>query len=203
MSKKILVLKNEIWGPMTWHMIHNFSIKSKNNNCMLILIKTLGYILPCPTCKKHYNYLINDIYKLDEKDSNKNNMIKYLYDVHNIINDNLDKNIKISYNKSIELNKKTNNSKFIFLIVSIYTNINYNNISFNEFDKIYNFLICFLNNYPSKKLNEKFKILLKSEKFKNIDTPLELKKWFINDFKKLDYIDDLYKKHNKKIIRNL
>ena len=124
-------------------------------------------------------------------------MIKYLYDIHNIINDNLDKNIKGSYNKSIELNKKTNNSKFIFLIVSIYTNINYNNISFNEFDKIHNFLICFLNNYPSKKLNEKFKILLKSEKFKNIDTPLELKKWFINDFKKLDYIDDLYKKHNK------
>ena len=105
---------------------------------MLILIKTFGYVLPCPTCKKHYNYLINNIYKLEDEDSSKKVMIKYLYDIHNIINENLDKNIKISLNKAIEINKKINNSKFIYLIVHLYLSINYNNMSFNEFDKVYN-----------------------------------------------------------------
>ena len=190
-------MDNKKWGPMAWHMIHNFSIKSKNNQCMFILINTFGYVLPCPTCKKHYNFLINNIYKLEDEYSSKEVMIKYLYDIHNIINENLDKNVKISLNKAIEINKKVNNSKFIYLLVSLYSSLNYKNMSFFEFDKVYNFINCFFKNYPSKNLNDKFKILLNSKKFKNIDTPLELRKWIINDFKKLDYISDLYKNYNK------
>ena len=61
MSKKIIKIGNEDWGPIAWNLIHNFSIKSKINDSMILMIKTFGYILPCPTCKNHYNYLINDI----------------------------------------------------------------------------------------------------------------------------------------------
>ena len=64
---------------------HNFSLKSNDNECMFTLINTFGYILPCPTCKKHYNYLINDIYVLNKDEMNKKKMIKYLYEIHNII----------------------------------------------------------------------------------------------------------------------
>ena len=206
MSKKIINIVNEDWGPIAWNFIHNFSIKSKENDLMIVMIKTFGYILPCPTCKNHYNFLINDIYKLDEEEKlGKKDLIKYLYTIHNLINDNLDKKIKISLKKSIEIHKKTNNSKLIYFIILIYRSFNYISMSINDFDKIYNFFICFLNNYPSKKINEKFKIIANSESFKKIKSPLTFKKWFFQDFKNIDYIDKNFKKYNKimlKIIKN-
>lgn len=200
---KILIIDKKKWGPIAWHMIHNFSIKSKNDKCMFILIKTFGYILPCPTCKKHYNYLINDIYKIDEENADKKILIKYLYEIHNLINDNLEKNIKISLKKSIEVNKKINNAKFIFFIIIIYSNLNYKMMSFNDFDKIYNFFICFLKNYPSNNLNIKFDKILKSKKFISSDTPLTFKKWFHENFKNLSYIKEYYKKYNEIFINDI
>ena len=87
----IVPISKDIWGSMAWHLIHNFSMNSTDNECMYILIKTFGYILPCPTCKKHYNYLINDIYILEKDGITKKKIIKYLYEIHNIINSNLEK----------------------------------------------------------------------------------------------------------------
>lgn len=191
---KLLILDKNKWGPMGWHLIHNFSIKSIDDECMYILIKTFGYILPCPTCKKHYNYLVNEIYKIDKEDASKKYMIRYLYNIHNIINDNLDKNIKITFKESKEINKKTNNQQIIFLVVMIYSNINYKTISFNDFDKIYNFFICFMKNYPSISIRKKFKKILKSKKFIDSDTPLTFKDWF-KSFKKLNYIKNYYESY--------
>ena len=199
----ILTLDKNKWGPLAWHMIHNYSLKSNDNECMFTLIHTFGYILPCPTCKKHYNYLINDIYKLNKENCNKKILINYLVDVHNIINENLDKKLKISYKKSEEINQKTNNAKFIFFIIIIYSNLNYKKMSFFEFDKIYNFFVCFLKNYPSNKIKNDFKNILESKSFKESDTPLTFKKWFFNNFKKIDFINDYYLKYNKIIINNI
>lgn len=199
MSKIINIDKNK-WGPIAWNLIHNFSIKSTDNECMYILIKTFGYLLPCPVCKKHYNYLINDIYKLDKENCTKDYMIKYLYEIHNIINENLEKNIKITFKKSKEIHKKSNNSDYIFFIIMNYSYINYKKISFNDFDKIYNFFICFLKNYPNTKLKKNFKILINSKKFIESDTPLTFAEWFNNCFKKLDYIQKYYDIGKKKII---
>ena len=199
MSQVVDIDKNK-WGPIAWNLIHNFSIKSKNNDCMYILIKTFGYLLPCPVCRKHYNYLINDIYKLEKENCTKDYMIKYLYEIHNIINENLDKKIKISFKKCKELHKKTYNSDIIFFIVMIYSSINYKKISFNEFDKIYNFFICFLKIYPNNKINQNFKKILKNKKFIDSDTPLTFSKWFHEYFKELDYIKKYYVKGKKNIL---
>jgi len=99
-------MSKEIWGPKAWHLIHNFSIYSKNNECMYTMIQTFGYILPCEVCKKHYNYIINDIYYLNEKNVSKDLMIKYLIDIHNMINEDLDKHLKLSFKKCQLIFKK-------------------------------------------------------------------------------------------------
>ena len=210
MSKKIINVGNEDWGPLAWNFIHNYSIHSKNNELMIVMIKTFGYILPCPTCKSHYNFIINDIYKLNEiieKDKNKNKtkkyLIKYLYTIHNLVNETLDKNNKISLKEAIEIHKKINHSKLIYFIVLIYKNLNYNSMSINDYDKIYNFFISFLNNYPSNEINEKFRNIIHSESFQNIKSPLSFRKWFLKDFITLDYIHKHYKKYHKIMLNNI
>jgi len=199
----ILELDKYKWGPFGWHLIHNFSIHSNDNECMYILIKTFGYILPCPTCKKHYNYLINDIYKIEKDNCNKKYLIKYLYDIHNIINDNLEKKKKISFQEAKKLHKKTKNEEIIFFIVTVYSNLNYKKLSFFEFDKIYNFFLCFLKNYPSSDLKDKFTSILNSKKFQESDTPLTFRKWFLKDFISLSFINTYFKNCKKNIIYSI
>ena len=129
----VISLDNSKWGPLAWHLIHNFTLHSKNNEDMIIMIKTFGYILPCQTCKKHYNYLINDIYIIDENASKKR-IIKYLYEIHNLINSTLEKK-KFNFNKALEVNEKIDNDKFIYLFIIFYSKLPYINMSFHDFDK--------------------------------------------------------------------
>ena len=197
----IIPTDKKMWGPLAWHLIHNFSIKSTNNECMFILIKTFGYILPCPTCKKHYNYLISDIYELKKK--NKNIMIKYLYEIHNIINQNLNKNHNLTYNEVLDKQKKTNNEKIIFFFVISYSNLNYIDMSFTEFDKIYNFFYCFIKNYPDKKIRNIFENILNNNSLDICQTPLSFKKWFINDFKEIKEIKENYNSYKIKILEKI
>ena len=184
-------MSKEIWGPKAWHLIHNFSIYSKNNECMYTMIQTFGYILPCEVCKKHYNYIINDIYYLNEKNVSKDLMIKYLIDIHNMINEDLDKNLKLSYKKAINLQKKTKDSDILFFIKVVYKQFDYINMSFFEFDKIYNFFICFVQNYPSKKIHTILNELILKKEFKDAITPLSFKKWFFKNYCSLDCVSSI------------
>ena len=199
----IVPISKDVWGSMAWHLIHNFSIHSINDECMYILIKTFGYILPCPTCKKHYNYLINDIYILEKEEISKKKIIKYLYEIHNIINTNLEKKNKISFKKATELHEKTNNNDIICFIIIVYSNFNYSNMSFNEFDKIYNFFQCFMKNYPDKVLNKKFSQILESNHFIKSDTPLTFKKWFLKYFKEDKILKKYYNNTKLKLISKI
>lgn len=196
----VISLDNSKWGPLAWHLIHNFTIKSKSNVDMIIMIKTFGYILPCETCKKHYNYLINDIYILDDN-FNKKKIIKYLYEIHNLINSTLEKK-NISFKKALEVNEKTENHKFIYLLIIFYSKLPYLTMSFLEFDRIYNFFVSYLKNYPSKSIQNKFKIILESNSFQKAETPLTFRKWFIDEFRKIDFIQESYKKYNKILIKS-
>ena len=100
MKNSILIGKDK-WGPIAWNIYHSFSINflKKYADDYLIFINTFGYILPCETCKSHYNYVINDIYKIDDIEINKNNIIKYTYNIHKLVNELLNK-------KNISLKKQ-------------------------------------------------------------------------------------------------
>lgn len=207
----IIPIGKDIWGSIAWHFIHNFSIHSSNNEYMYILIQTFGYILPCPVCKKHYNYFINDIYKLDKGTISKKIMIKYLYELHNVINTNLDVNIKISFKEAIKIHDDTKNDDILFFIIMIYSNLNYKIMSFSEFDKIYNFFICFVKNYPDNKIQIKLIKLIDGKEFIESDTPLTFQKWFKLYFKQNTFIkkyyeryyENYYEKYNKNVLKKL
>ena len=176
MEEKISLGKKS-WGPIIWNMYHTFAINyiSTNNNKNNIdlyekFIHCLGYILPCDTCRVHYNYLITDIYPLDKDEINKDNLFKYTYEIHKLINETLNKK-NISYKKAYKLNKKINNKDILFIIKTIYLNLEYKSMSFYTYDKIYNFFISFCKLYPEKKIRTKLKKIIDSTNFENITGP--------------------------------
>ena len=61
---------------------------------------------------------------------------------------------------------------------SAYNSFDYDNMSFYNFDQIYNFFILFCNLYPSKKIRVILKSYIDNQNFKDISTPKELQKWF-------------------------
>jgi len=176
MEEKISLGKKS-WGPIVWNMYHTFAINyiATNNNKNNIdlyekFINCLGYILPCDTCRVHYNYLITDIYPLDKDEINKDKLFKYTYEIHKLINETLNKE-NISYKKAYNLNKKINNKDILFIIKTIYLNLEYKSMSFYTYDKIYNFFISFCKLYPEKKIRTKLKKIIDSTNFQYITGP--------------------------------
>ena len=188
MKNSILIGKDK-WGPIAWNIYHSFSINflKKYSDDYLIFISTFGYILPCETCKSHYNYVIKEIYKIDDIEINKNNIIKYTYNIHKLVNELLNKK-NISLKKAILLNKDIHINNSLFLIKTIYSNFDYKKMSFFLFDKIFNFFIVFCKLYPQKEIRKKLQKLINSEKFKDINSPNQFIEWYKSNFLKLNII---------------
>jgi len=64
--------------------------------------------------------------------------------------------------------------------------MDYATMSFFEFDKVFDFFVCFVKLYPTKNIHEKLNKLIQKKSFQEIDTPKEFGKWiqlyFSNDF---------------------
>lgn len=190
MKNSILIGKDK-WGPIAWNIYHSFSINflKKYADDYLIFINTFGYILPCETCKSHYNYVIKEIYKIDDIEINKNNIIKYTYNIHKLVNELLNKK-NISLKKATILNKDIHINNSLFLIKTIYSNFDYKKMSFFLFDKIFNFFIVFCKLYPQKEIRKKFQKLINSEKFNDINSPNQFIEWYKSNFLKLSIIKE-------------
>tara|TARA_B100000035_G_scaffold249486_1_gene218322 strand:+ start:267 stop:722 length:456 start_codon:yes stop_codon:yes gene_type:complete len=142
-----MIIPPNIWGPNIWYIVHGISYKISDENFLkyknefIDLIKLLFTNLPCPECSKDASQ------KLDKTNFNnilsKNDMIKYLFDFHNYVN------------------QKTNKSIFSYEEMKIYKNINLKNI-YN------NILIIYNNNTNIPKLmSENFKTKQAYPKIKN------------------------------------
>ena len=189
--KNIILIGKDKWGPTAWNIYHSFSINflKKYSDDYIIFINTFGYVLPCETCKSHYNYVINDIYKIDDTEINKNNIIKYTYNIHKLVNELLNKK-NISLKKAILLNKDIHINNSLFLIKTIYSNFDYKKMSFFLFDKIFNFFIVFCKLYPQKEIRKKLQKLISSEKFNDINSPNQFFEWYKYNFLKLNIIKE-------------
>ena len=64
-----------------------------------------------------------------------------------------------------------NNKDILFIIKTIYLNLEYKSMSFYTYDKIYNFFISFCKLYPEKKIRTKLKKIIDSTNFQNITGP--------------------------------
>ena len=79
-------MEPKIWGPSAWIFLHSVTLNypdnpsSQHKENYKKFFESLGDVLPCPTCKKHYkeNIIKNPI-RLDSKD----NLTKWLIDNQN------------------------------------------------------------------------------------------------------------------------
>jgi hypothetical protein len=92
-----------VWGPAQWHMLHTISFnypvnpteEEKNNYRNYIL--SLQNVLPCGACRKNLtnnlkNYPLTMVHMKD-----RNSFSRYVYNLHEIVNEMLEKKSGLSY----------------------------------------------------------------------------------------------------------
>ena len=96
-------MESEVWGPSAWTFLHtvtlNYPEEPTNEDIKQhkIFFETLGNILPCPKCREHNNQsIIYEPVKLDSKES----LTKWLFNLHNKVNEKNNKKI-IEYDNFI------------------------------------------------------------------------------------------------------
>ena len=90
-------MKKAEWGPLIWKVLHCITIKIKDEafpnerNSLIYIISGICANLPCPQCASHANGIIKK-YKLKDVKT-KNDIIKFVYFMHNQVNKRLNKQI--------------------------------------------------------------------------------------------------------------
>ena len=91
----------KIWGPAGWLFLHCITFGYPNtinpNNPDHLAKKNdyynffyyLGKVLPCKYCRDSYHKFMN-ILPLHDKLNNRHDICKWLYDIHNMVNNKLD-----------------------------------------------------------------------------------------------------------------
>lgn len=183
----------KMWGPKAWHLLHAFSVNNnlkisdKKKHYYYIFYTSFIYILPCIICSQHYSDIVLYINPLIEENITRKYLIKWVYDVHNIVNSFINKN-KYPYKEFIKNKDVINNGDIFFILEAIYLNFNYSTMSLHKYDQIYNFFIYFCLLYPDLKIKKKLKNIIKSDDFKKIKTPNQFIEWFKHIFIELKEI---------------
>ena len=92
-----------VWGPAQWHMLHTISFnyptnptqEQKNNYKNYIL--SLQNVLPCGACRKNLKNNLDNYPLTMEHMKNRYTFSKYIYNLHEIVNEMLKKKSGLSY----------------------------------------------------------------------------------------------------------
>lgn len=139
-----------VWGNHAWIFLHMITFNYPENPTpqdkknMHSFFMNLSNVLPCSSCslnlKKHMLLKPLD----DNSLSSKENLIKWLFDIHNMVNASINKN-KCTWNQFIKnydkLNKK-NNKKIIYILLIIIT-------------IVVSFFILIIYNIKNKKIDDR------------------------------------------------
>lgn len=98
-------LNPTIWGSPTWNSMkfiaygYPLNPTDKQKKYYKKYFKLFAYVLPCEHCRFHYKMAIsNGPHKLTKTVFiNRHNLTKWLYDIHNYVNEKLGKKFKKSY----------------------------------------------------------------------------------------------------------
>lgn len=117
-------MEPKIWGPSAWIFLHSVTLNYPDNQSSQHkenykkFFESLGDVLPCPTCKKHYkeNIIKNPI-RLDSKDD----LTKWLIDIHNKVNETNGKELFSyeSFNEKYEKLYSQKNMNPVKIVLSI------------------------------------------------------------------------------------
>tara|TARA_Y100001958_G_C21176275_1_gene507020 strand:+ start:284 stop:691 length:408 start_codon:yes stop_codon:yes gene_type:complete len=120
-------IKPEIWGPHGWKFLHYVSLgypDNPNQNDKIhykTFYESLQFVLPCKKCADNFSHNLNK-FPIDSHLENKDSLIRWLIDIHNKVNKELNKK-EITYENAIKLYKYPENDnlnyifKFSILIV--------------------------------------------------------------------------------------
>jgi hypothetical protein len=101
----------DIWGKHAWIFLHSVTFNYPDNpseehkEAIYDMLMSLRYILPCLTCQLNFRNHIKKHPLSDKVLSCKENLVKWMIDVHNIVNEQNGKS-KQSYNDVIDYYKK-------------------------------------------------------------------------------------------------
>lgn len=98
-------LLTDIWGPHAWKTLHSFTFgypmepTDEQKEKYKKFFELVGDVLPCKYCRKSYKEFINDgNSKLTmECMKNRGTLTKWLYNLHNRVNDKLNSNYGLTY----------------------------------------------------------------------------------------------------------
>lgn len=183
MTKEDIIYGRKTWGPILWHLYHTFAIHlntKKDIEYFTLLNNCFGYVLPCEECKTHYNFITEKIYTFDDT-MNPQDAFYYTYKIHEMVNESLDKK-NIPYEKAYRIHKTINNDECLFIVKTIYHNLEYQQLSLFEFDKIMHFFIAFCEIYPDPVIRKHLKKLINSSLFQECRRPLKFKQFIFEHF---------------------
>jgi FAD-linked sulfhydryl oxidase len=92
-----------IWGPSAWLLLHCIAATYPANPTELVkrqyytFILALGNVLPCPTCRSHYKRTLGELGFCIGHLSNRDTLFKFVFDLHNAVNQRLGKPVQEHY----------------------------------------------------------------------------------------------------------
>jgi len=99
----------KIWGPSAWLFIHSISFTYPENptneekNEYKNFYESLQHTLPCAGCRESYGqFIITEPTILANALNNRNTLTKWLYDVHNRVNQKLGVDYGITYDEIVK-----------------------------------------------------------------------------------------------------
>lgn len=79
------------WGPALWRFLHasSFAFPEEPERVRRVqmheFLRSVGQVLPCQTCREHYNQYIQE--HLDESaTANRENLVAWVVELHNAVN---------------------------------------------------------------------------------------------------------------------
>lgn len=92
-----------VWGPPLWHSLHTMSFNypvsptREQKQQYYAFFKSLQWVLPCSYCRDNYKKNLKILPLNSQSLLNRNNFTRWLYDLHNLVNKNLNKPITLTY----------------------------------------------------------------------------------------------------------
>jgi hypothetical protein len=92
-----------VWGPALWHSLHtmsfNYPVKPTNEQKQYYYNFFIGlqHVLPCKYCRDNYAKNLEKLPLTINKLKNRETFSRWLFDMHELINKNLDKKSNLTY----------------------------------------------------------------------------------------------------------
>lgn len=92
-----------VWGPPLWHSLHTMSFNypvnpsKEQKQQYYAFFTSLQWVLPCKYCRDNFKKNLEKLPLNTLVLSNRYNFSKWLYDMHNLVNANLNKPISLTY----------------------------------------------------------------------------------------------------------